>query len=108
MLHLHYLHYIFQIQAAEKALKALIYYTNADGDLKSHRLPTLARATKDSTLIGLAASLEGVAGSYFRLRYPDAVGGHTSMIPSELYDADDAEAALRHAKEIVELVAEKM
>ncbi|KAK3098209.1 hypothetical protein FSP39_017235, partial [Pinctada imbricata] len=100
-------------QASEKALKALLYKVGSgDMDLKSHRLPQLASSTHDAELIGLAGSLEDNTGSYFRMRYPDAVGGFSGItgcrIPSDIYTRDQAERAVHLATGIVHLVQAKL
>ncbi|KAK3096916.1 hypothetical protein FSP39_004745 [Pinctada imbricata] len=100
-------------QASEKALKALLYKVGSDDMvLKSHRLPQLASSTHDAELIGLAGSLEDNTGSYFRMRYPDAVGGFSDItgcrIPSDIYTRDQAERAVHLATSIVQLVQAKL
>lgn len=56
----------------------------------------------DVNLSGLVDSLESITGSYFRMRYPDAVPG--GSIPSDLYTEEHARRAIECAQEIFQIV----
>ncbi|XP_048775772.2 sacsin-like [Ostrea edulis] len=90
-------------QAVEKALKALLYQIDADKvSLNTHSLSSLAYSVGDVNLSGLVGCLESITGSYFRMRYPDAVPG--GSIPSDLYTEEHARRAIECAQEILQIV----
>lgn len=96
-------------QSAEKALKALQFQIDADQVVQIHRLPALTSCINDSELSGLAFRLEGVTGNYFQMRYPDAVPSEDGMrVPSEVYNAAQAEEAIDLAEKILECVRSKL
>lgn len=53
----------------------------------------------DLSLLTLASQLDGLVGSYFRMRYPDNCAG--PYIPHNLYSEEDALEAYRIAEQII-------
>lgn len=97
------------MQSAEKALKALQFQIDADQVVQTHSLSVLTRYIDDSELSMLAIRLEGVTGNYFQMRYPDAVpSGDGMRVPSEVYNAAQAEEAIDLAEKILECVRSKI
>ena len=75
----------------------------------THSLNVLTRNIIDSELAGLAIHLEGITGSYFRMRYPDAVQcGYGMKVPSEIYTQSQAEEAMEYARRILDHVKAKI
>lgn len=90
-------------------MKALQYQLDADQVVQTHRLPALTSYINDSVLSMLAIRLEGVTGNYFQMRYPDAVpSGDGLRIPSDLYNAANAQEAIQLAGEILQRVRSKI
>ncbi|XP_078326293.1 sacsin-like isoform X2 [Crassostrea virginica] len=96
-------------KSAEKALKALLYQMDADEVVQTHSLNVLTRNIIDPELAGLAIHLEGITGSYFRMRYPDAVQcGYGMKVPSEIYTQSQAEEVMEYARRILDHVKAKI
>lgn len=90
-------------------MKALLYQIDADQVVQVHRLSALTTNINDSELLTLAIRLEGVTGNYFQMRYPDAVSSGDGMrIPSDLYNAANAQEAIELAEEILQRVRSKI
>lgn len=89
-------------QAAEKALKGLLYALGAE-DVWGHSVAELCRdaaglAVDFEPLIGQGAVLDKF---YIPTRYPDSLPGG---IPSEAFDRQDADRALELAERIMKAV----
>ncbi|XP_062586441.1 sacsin-like [Saccostrea cucullata] len=94
-------------QAAEKALKALWYEKGGIERVhSSHSLSELVSSIGEISLPDLIYQLENVTGSYFRMRYPDAVS--ESLIPSQIYTQSDARKAKEITKEILDIVRRRI
>lgn len=91
-------------QAAEKSLKALIVYNDADPP-KTHRLTELLILLQDEepTLRELAGELRSLESYYIPTRYPDALPG---ALPEGLPGEDEAQKALAAARRVSEAVRE--
>ncbi|XP_064601193.1 sacsin-like [Liolophura sinensis] len=79
-------------QVAEKAIKAVLYKTNANHNaIRAHELEKIADGLNDSTLSQLAQELETTLGykGYTRTRYPDML--HGQQTPSDVYTWTQAE-----------------
>ncbi|XP_076442041.1 uncharacterized protein LOC143281029 [Babylonia areolata] len=88
-------------QAAEKAMKAVLYLRDADNDcLQSHNLPHLARRVGDATLRRLAEQMEFRVGPHTRMRYPDVLV--FPSVPADVYSGDDASMACALAGQVLE------
>jgi HEPN domain-containing protein len=96
-------------QAAEKALKAYLYLTlqSREEVFTTHSLEDLLQKVRaldrDFRVVKGAKKLDEYA---IRTRYPDSLPG---KIPSRYFDDDEeTEEAMRHAKEVVKLVEQKI
>ena len=93
-------------QAAEKALKAFLYYCGAES-VWGHSVAELCNDAGDfdkefSQLGKTAGSLDKY---YIPTRYPNGLPGG---IPSDAFIREDAESALRIAEKVVEVVGGKV
>lgn len=93
------------LQAAEKALKAARYNTDAD-KTNVHNLVQNCYDLDDTELVGLARQLESLVGDSTRMRYPDRMS--YPQIPNDVYSHDMAETAREIAEKIVERVKERL
>jgi HEPN domain-containing protein len=96
-------------QAAEKALKAYLYLTlqSREEVFTTHSLEDLLQKVRamdrDFRVVKGAKKLDEYA---IRTRYPDSLPG---KIPARYFDdPEEAEEAMRHAKQVVELVERKI
>ena len=91
-------------QAAEKALKAVLYRAGARSVL-GHSLQDLARQCEahDPSFATIADPARLLDQYYVAARYPN--GLPPPAIPSETYTADQAQAADRSAREFVGMAA---
>ena len=96
-------------QSAEKAIKALLYQIDADKVVQTHFLTVLTSNINDSELTDLAINLERITGSYFQMRYPDALQSRVGIkVPSEMYTQSQAEEVMEYARRILEHVKAKI
>ncbi|XP_064601194.1 sacsin-like [Liolophura sinensis] len=82
------------LQVAEKAMKAVLYKTNANHNaIRAHELGEIADGLNDPTLFQLAQELETTLGykGYTRTRYPDML--HGQQTPSDVYTWTQAETS---------------
>jgi HEPN domain-containing protein len=94
-------------QAAEKALKAFLYF-KGERIVLEHSVARLAQMC-EAKETGFAEFLEGAKildRYYVPTRYPNSLPG--SAIPAESYSAEEAKRALHTGKEIVDFVAKRM
>ena len=91
-------------QAAEKALKALWFFHNADP--WGHSITRLIDSFPDESVRAELTSLSGAARQLDRLyvptRYPN---GLPDMTPSEAFARDDAQQAICMASDILDFVS---
>ncbi|CAG2204626.1 unnamed protein product [Mytilus edulis] len=92
-------------QSAEKALKAMWYYMDANNVSQSHSLSAIAEGLPQE-LRDLAGDMGGIVGYHTRMRYPDQISGDD--IPSTIYSQQDADQCLRIASDIISFVSEKV
>ena len=89
-------------QAAEKAVKALLYHNKING--WGHSIHSLLEKYKDiknekfDDIEGLALSLDK---HYITTRYPDAL---PNIAPHKAYNKQEAETAINQAKDIIDFV----
>lgn len=92
-------------QAAEKALKAFLYSNGAD-EVWGHSIAELAfdaeKFSKDFSELRLKIS--SLDKYYIPTRYPSSLPGG---IPAEAFDEEDAEKAIRLAKQTINFVKKK-
>lgn len=90
-------------QAAEKALKAYLYYAGADV-VWGHSVGALCKeATKfDPTFEEVLTEAKALDKYYIPTRYPDALPEES--VPSEVYEESDAKSAFKKAEKIISLV----
>jgi HEPN domain-containing protein len=93
-------------QAAEKALKALIAYGGSNPP-RTHSLTDLLTVGErlEPTLAGLDERLDSLETYYIPARYPDAPPG---SLPEGLPGREDAREALVTAREVSDLVRQKV
>jgi HEPN domain-containing protein len=93
-------------QAAEKALKALLYAAGAEQVL-GHSVADLAEecGRLDGDLRALKAKAAPLDHYYIPTRYPNSLPGG---IPAEAFDQSDARRALSLAGEVIHLVKRKI
>jgi HEPN domain-containing protein len=89
-------------QAAEKALKAILYAYGARQVL-GHSVADLSRqaAKKDKSLEPLTAQAAKLDRFYIPTRYPNGLPGG---IPAEVYDRADGDEAIQLARQVVDTV----
>lgn len=94
-------------QAAEKALKAFLYFLGFE-EIKGHSVGSLCELAgrHDLAFVELVSFAKWLDKFYIPTRYPDALPD--LAIPSEVYDREDGERAIGKAKRIVDLVKEKI
>lgn len=93
-------------QAAEKAVKGLLYALGAE-DVWGHSVAELCRdaaglASDFAPLVSQGAVLDKY---YIPTRYPDSLPGG---IPAEAFDQEDAERAIRLAENIMSAVRQRV
>ncbi|XP_041367717.1 sacsin-like [Gigantopelta aegis] len=91
-------------QAAEKALKAMLYNNDAElaDQIRCHDLRSIARNLQCGSiddLLSLVERFEALGCDYYRMRYPDRLS--FPRIPFSLYSQQTASEACRHAEDIV-------
>ncbi|XP_053401270.1 sacsin-like [Mercenaria mercenaria] len=92
-------------QSCEKALKAAMYAKDANrAARRGHSLSGIARELHDLNLTTETERLERELGNYFRMRYPDSVIG--KEIPSDVFEEDQAQEALKKTKRILDIIEE--
>ncbi|XP_052087293.1 sacsin-like [Mytilus californianus] len=89
-------------QSAEKALKAMWYYMDANNVSHSHALSAIANGLPQE-LRDLASDMGDIVGYHTRMRYPDQISGDD--IPSTIYSQQDADQCLRIASDIISFVS---
>ncbi|CAH3193171.1 unnamed protein product [Porites evermanni] len=92
-------------QAAEKALKAAQYATDAF-KTKVHNLVQNSLMLDDSRLVTVSSQLEECVGDSTRMRYPDRLD--YPKIPNDVYTEEDAHQALEAATEILQIVRSRV
>ncbi|VDH93745.1 sacsin [Mytilus galloprovincialis] len=92
-------------KSAEKALKAMWYYMDANNVSHSHTLSAIAQGLPQE-LRDLAGDMGDIVGYHTRMRYPDQISGDD--IPSTIYSQQDADQCLRIASDIISFVSEKV
>jgi HEPN domain-containing protein len=94
-------------QAAEKALKAFLYAQGAE-DVWGHSIAELAYDAEklDRDFADLRPKVSPLDKYYIPTRYPGSLPG--GSIPSETFDSDDAEKAMRLAKQTINFVKRKL
>ncbi len=92
-------------QAAEKALKAFLYCHGAE-EVWGHSIAELAFDAEkfDEDFRALRLKISTLDKYYIPTRYPTALPGG---IPAEAFDYDDAEKAIRLAKQTITFVKNK-
>ena len=93
------------LQAAEKALKAAQYATDAF-KTNVHNLVQNSLMLDDSRLVTVSSQLEGCVGDSTRMRYPDRLD--YPKIPKDVYTEEDAHQALEAATEILQIVRSRL
>jgi len=89
-------------QAAEKALKALLYFNNING--WGHSIFTLLekyKELKNLDLQNLSQYALSLDKHYITTRYPDAL---PDLAPHNAYNAQEAEKAIEQADKLIEFV----
>jgi HEPN domain-containing protein len=94
-------------QAAEKALKAFLYFSGVDA-VWGHSVGVLCKEAQKidpafENILPLAKALDKY---YIPTRYPDALPEET--IPSEAYEEEDARSAYQKAERILSFIKEKI
>ncbi|XP_076453314.1 sacsin-like [Babylonia areolata] len=90
-------------QAVEKAMKAVIYFRDAEKMfMQSHALSQLAVIVGDSDIITMVRDIERRLGQHTRMRYPDVLG--YPRVPADEYTEDDASWACDVAARVLERV----
>ncbi|CAC5385933.1 unnamed protein product [Mytilus coruscus] len=92
-------------QSAEKALKAMWYYMDANNVSHSHTLSAIANGLPQE-LRDLAGDMGDIVGYHTRMRYPDQISGDD--IPSTIYSQQDADKCLRIASDIISFVSKRV
>jgi len=93
-------------QAAEKAVKALLFSYNLNG--WGHSIVSLLKKyneKKNRSINVIVKEARNLDREYFSTRYPDALPGIT---PHEAYDKDDAEHAIKQAEKILNFVDDEI
>ncbi len=93
-------------QAAEKAVKALLYFNNANG--WGHSIYSLIEKYKEIKKISLndiESKTLSLDKHYITTRYPDAL---PDLAPHKAYDKHEAEVAINQAEEIILFVKKEM
>lgn len=97
-------------QAAEKALKALLFYKNADHKMlhpaEKQEVKILAKATHNKDLLQAAERLERLTGERWRMSYPFVHWG--PELPAHLYTTDMAKMSCSETETILTIVASLM
>ncbi|VDH93736.1 sacsin [Mytilus galloprovincialis] len=94
-----------KVSSAEKALKAMWYYMDANNVSHSHSLSHIAQGLAQE-LRDLAGGMGDIVGHHTRMRYPDQISGDD--IPSTIYSQQDADQCLRKASDIISFVSRKI
>lgn len=89
-------------QAAEKAMKAVIYGKNANRVTKSHNLTAIASGLGPE-IQELANSLDSLLGNHLYMRYPDII--EMPKIPSDIFNATVSTKAIQLTQRLCDLVA---
>jgi len=94
-------------QAAEKALKAFLFYKQYPKELRTHNLIALLNLCEkyDKEFNKLSRSCKILNGYYTPTRYPDALPGMTF---SGVFKKNEAKEAVELSEEIVKFVKEKI
>jgi len=94
-------------QAAEKSLKAFLFYKQYPKELRTHNLIALLNLCEkyDKEFKKLSRSCKILNGYYTPTRYPDALPG---MTPLGVFKRNEAKEAIGLSEEIVEFVKEKI
>lgn len=91
----------FPFQASEKALKAVLFWSYADHDLRdSHDICSIAEQINDVQIHAMADQLDQLLPNYSNLRYPDVL--EFPRIPADVYDATRAMEACQLAEQILQ------
>ena len=96
---------VMWLQAAEKALKAAQYATDAF-KTNVHNLVQNSLMLDDSRLVTVSSQLEECVGDSARMRYPDRLD--YPKIPKDVYTEEDAHQALEAATEILQIVRSRL
>lgn len=92
----------FSFQSAEKSLKAVWFYKDANNCLThSHDLCSLA-GSLSTALSSSTSRLHSLLGNHTRMRYPDMY--QVPYIPADKFDKNQAENSIKFASEIYEHV----
>lgn len=93
-------------QAAEKALKAFLIGNGAD-EVWGHSIAELAFDAQkfDKEFEALRLKITSLDKYYIPTRYPNSLPGG---IPAEAFDIEDAEKALRLAKQAINFIKKKL
>lgn len=93
-------------QSAEKALKAYLYSQGIE-EVWGHSVSDLSEDAEklDASFAELRKKIAALDGYYIPTRYPNGLPGG---IPSDTYQAEDADRALRMAKEAIEFAQAKL
>jgi len=88
-------------QAAEKALKALVF--SLGGEAWGHSITGLAEAVPESVAVPSSAmeAAKRLDKHYIPARYPN---GFAESYPGKLYTRGEAEGAIHDAKQIIEFI----
>lgn len=89
-------------QAAEKAMKAVIYGKNTNRVTKSHNLTAIASGLGPE-IQELANSLDSLLGNHLYMRYPDII--EMPKIPSDIFNATVSTKAIQLTQRLCDLVA---
>ncbi|XP_070206314.1 sacsin-like [Littorina saxatilis] len=93
-------------QAAEKALKAVLYRRDAGHDQRySHSICSIACSVRDASTQVLVSQLDDLLGYHTQMRYPGYGRGYPK-IPSDIYSQEEAAQACDLADKIVERAKE--
>lgn len=99
---IHYAACFFAQQAAEKALKSVLYAAGAER-VRGHAVVELAdeAARVNASLAGLSDEAAPLDAYYIPTRYPNGLAGG---VASRVFQAEDSERALRLAARVVNSV----
>jgi HEPN domain-containing protein len=94
-------------QAAEKALKAFLYF-KGERIVLEHSVARLVQMceAKETGFLQFLETAKMLDRYYVPTRYPNSLPG--SAIPAESYSAEEAKRALHMGEEIVDFVAKRM
>lgn len=93
-------------QAAEKAVKALLYHNNLNGWGHSiHSLLEKYKEIKNENFDDLKRMALSLDKHYITTRYPDAL---PNIVPHKAYNKQEAELAINQAKKIINYVIKEI